>query len=169
MRRLPVLQNKAPDDAAAEQRPPWQWALIATGFVVTLWIPLTIPAEWLGRHLALRLVDVTNSTALARFTAHAAAGDRALLLVLLAGPIAVSFVLACLAAGGLVGRFGGHSGTREAALGGTGAALLVCGMAALGGALRPWPLAVGSLAALAVAGALSTWLGAKFGIKRRPS
>jgi hypothetical protein len=167
-RRLPVLQNKAPDDAAAEQRPPWQWALIAAGFVITLWIPLTIPAEWLGRHLASRLVDVNDRRALAQFTASATAGDRALLLVLWVGPIAVSFILACLAAGGLVGRFGGRSADREALVGGFAAALLVCGIAALGGALRPWPLAVGSLAALGLVGALSTHLGARLGIRRRP-
>lgn len=169
MRRLPVIQNQAPDDAAAAQRPRWQWALIAGGFVVTLWIPLTIPAEWLGRRLALRLVDVTDRAALARFTASAGSGDRALLLTFLVGPLALSFIVACLAAGALVGRFGGRSGAREAALGGVLAALLVCGIAALGGALRPWPLAAGSLVALGFAGAASTWLGAKLGVKLRSS
>jgi hypothetical protein len=45
VRRLPVLPNS---DDAVPKRPPWQRALIAAGFVVTLWLPASALFQLLG-------------------------------------------------------------------------------------------------------------------------
>lgn len=55
VRRLPVLQSKAPEDAAAEARPRWHWVLIGAGFVITIWIPLALIALWVGGAVAVML------------------------------------------------------------------------------------------------------------------
>lgn len=55
VRRLPVIQNKAPEDAEAEERPPWHWVLIGTGFVITIWLPLVMIAVWIGGALPVLL------------------------------------------------------------------------------------------------------------------
>jgi hypothetical protein len=58
VRRLPVLQNKSPEDAAAEERPRWHWVLIGAGLVITIWIPLAFVGLWLrsGPAVLLSLV-----------------------------------------------------------------------------------------------------------------
>lgn len=138
VRRLPVIQSKVSDDLAAEARPPWHWVLIGAGFSVTIWLPLSALAIWVSARLPLG-----------------------------PWPIALSFALACFAAGVLVGRFGGQSGAREAAVGGAvGAAATWC-LAALGGALTPWPVAVASLFVLAVGAVILSWLGGKLGVRLR--
>lgn len=83
-------------------------------------------------------------------------------------PVAISFLLACGLAGALVGRFGGRAKAREAALSGALGAFVAWGIAALGGALRPWPVALISLIVLVGAGAGAAWVGARFGVGARP-
>ncbi|HEY1532953.1 MAG TPA: hypothetical protein VGF76_03015, partial [Polyangiaceae bacterium] len=103
VRRLTVLQNQDTDDAAAARRPRWQWVLIGAGFVITLFLPLSVLGVWLGTLLS-----------------HAIRPDQsgALRIVLGALPVALSFLIACAGAGAMVGRFGGRAKAREAALSG---------------------------------------------------
>jgi hypothetical protein len=79
----------------------------------------------------------------------------------------LSFLIACGGAGALVGRFGGKAKAREAALSGSLGALLGWGLAALGGALSPWLVAVVSLAVLLALGAGAAFVGARLTLARR--
>jgi len=152
VRRLPVLQNQDTDDAAAARRPRWQWVLIGAGFVVTLFLPLS----WIG---------VRVSSWLTLGPLRGASGP--LPIVLGVAPVALSFLIACGGAGALVGRFGGKAKAREAALSGSLGALLGWGLAALGGALSPWLVAVVSLAVLLTLGAGAAFVGARLSLARR--
>jgi hypothetical protein len=150
VRRLTVLQNQDTDDAAAARRPRWHWVLIGAGFVITLFLPLSMIGVWLGAWL---------SRALPRGSATQ--------IVLGAAPVALSFLVACAAAGALVGRFGGKAKAREAALSGSLGALLGWGLAALGGSLSPWLVALASLVLLVAFGAGAAFLGARVALARR--
>src|SRR6478609_9169720 len=70
-------------------------------------------------------------------------------------------------AGALVGRFGGRAKAREAALSGSLGALVGWGLAALGGSLSPWLVAVVSLAVLMIFGAGAAFVGARLTLSRR--
>jgi hypothetical protein len=150
VRRLTVLQNQDTDDAAAARRPRWHWVLIGAGFVITLFLPLSMLGVWLGALLS-----------------RAVPGGGATQIVLGAAPVALSFLIACGAAGALVGRFGGKAKAREAALSGSLGALAGWGLAALGGSLTPWLVALVSLVVLLVFGAGAAFLGARATLPRR--
>ena len=167
VRRLPVIQSAAPEDSAAEARPSWQWTLIGAGFVLTIWLPLAMVALRLGQFLSARFVNPADPQAVARFHETEGSSGLILLATLTILPVVLSFVAACLAGGALVGRFGGRSGKREATLGGALAGLTSCAIAGLGGALTPWPIAVGAFSVLAAGGAVFTRLGAILGLARR--
>jgi hypothetical protein len=114
IRRLPVIQTPAADDAAAASRPAWHWVLIGSGFLVTLFLPLVL----LGSAVA-RSRFAEGLGALPTLTAVAAG---------------VSLALAAALAGYLVARFG-SGGTRVTALaGGLGAFELWC-LVLLGGGM----------------------------------
>ncbi|MET0790042.1 MAG: hypothetical protein ABW061_00850 [Polyangiaceae bacterium] len=150
VRRLTVLQNQDTDDAAAARRPRWHWVLIGAGFVITLFLPLSMLGVWLGGVLS-----------------RALPGAGAIQIVLGAAPVACSFLVACAAAGALVGRFGGKAKAREAALSGSLGALAGWGLAAAGGSLSPWLVALASLVVLVVFGAGAAFLGARITLGRR--
>jgi hypothetical protein len=152
VRRLTVLQNDDTDDALAARRPRWQWVLIGAGFVITLFLPLSELGVFVGRWL----------------TAGMAPGeDGALRIGLGALPVALSFLIACGAAGALVGRFGGRAKAREAALSGALGGFVGWGLAALGGALSPWLVALAALLVLAIFGAGAAFVGARLTLGRR--
>ena len=155
VRRLPVLQNQDTDDAAAARRPRWQWVLIGAGLVITLFLPLSWLGVWLGAWLSRA----------ASSGASGANGTTPIVLGVL--PVALSFLIACAGAGALVGRFGGKAKAREAALSGSLGALIGWGLAALGGSLSPWLLAVVSLAVLVTFGAGAAFVGAQLTLARR--
>lgn len=150
VRRLTVLQNQDTDDAAAARRPRWHWVLIGAGFVITLFLPLSMLGVWLGALLS-----------------RAVAAGATSQIVLGAAPVALSFLAACGAAGALVGRFGGKAKAREAALSGALGALAGWALAALGGSLTPWLVAVSSLIVLVALGAGAAFLGALATLARR--
>jgi len=151
VRRLPVLQNQDTDDAAAARRPRWQWVLIGAGLVITLFLPLSWLGVWLGAWLSRAWPGASGATP----------------IVLGVAPVALSFLIACAGAGALVGRFGGKAKAREAALSGSLGALIGWGLAALGGSLSPWLLAVVSLAVLVISGAGAAFVGARLTLARR--
>jgi len=152
VRRLTVLQDPDTDDAAAARRPRWHWVLIGAGLVVTLFLPLSLLGVWLGTWLSRSVPGDAN---------------RALRIVLGAAPVALSFLIACAGAGALVGRFGGKAKAREAALSGSLGAFSGWGLAALGGSLSPWLVALTSLVVLVTLGAAAAFVGARFTLSRR--
>ena len=162
VRRLTVLQNQDTDDAAAARRPRWQWVLIGAGLVITLFLPLSWLGVWLGAWLSR--VALPGGTGGAAGT-DGAGGTTPIVLGVL--PVALSFLIACAGAGALVGRFGGKAKAREAALSGSLGALIGWGLAALGGSLSPWLVAVVSLAVLLVFGAGAAFVGAHLTLSRR--
>jgi hypothetical protein len=152
VRRLTVLQNQDTDDAAAARRPRWQWVLIGAGFVITLFLPLSLLGVWLGTLLS-----------------HAVRSDEsgATRIVLGALPVALSFLIACAGAGAMVGRFGGRAKAREAALSGALGAFAGWGLAALGRALSPWIVALSALFVLVTLGAGAAFVGARLTLGKR--
>jgi len=152
VRRLTVLQNQDTDDAAAARRPRWQWVLIGAGFVLTLFLPLSLLGVWLGRVLSRALP----------------LGERdATRIVLGALPVAGSFLVACAGAGAMVGRFGGRAKAREAALSGALGAIASWGLAALGGSLSPWIVALTALVVLVLLGAGAAFVAARLTLGKR--
>ncbi|MEP7052971.1 MAG: hypothetical protein ABJB12_21580 [Pseudomonadota bacterium] len=152
VRRLTVLQNQDTDDAAAARRPRWQWVLIGAGFVVTLFLPLSVLGVWLG-------------SVLSRGLPRSASGALRIGLGVL--PVALSFLIACGGAGAAVGRFGGRAKAREAALSGALGAFAGWGLAALGGSLTPFVVAATSLLVLVTLGAAAAFLGARITLPKR--
>jgi hypothetical protein len=150
VRRLPVLQTPVGDDAEAEARPAWQWVVIGAGLVLVLFLPLAILAGWVASRLATRFPPGGALAALAG-----------------ALPIALAHGLAAASAGAFIGRFGRRAGTRSVLLAGGlgGAATLV--LAALGGALSPWTVALGAGTVLIGGGCIFALLGARFGRRKR--
>ena len=79
-----------------------------------------------------------------------------------------AFCVACVGGGACVGRFGGRARAREAAAAGVGASSVVWVVAALGGALTPWPLALAALGALVASSAPLGYVGGRIGERARP-
>jgi hypothetical protein len=126
-RRLPVIQEPTGEDAEAAARPPWQWVLIGSGLLVTIWTP-----------------SVAVCLAIARWLAAGSAGAGPPLGAGLAAIlVAVTFALSSVAAGYLVGRFGRRTQPRHVAFAGLAAAGEIWVLALLGGAF-PTALVGGS-------------------------
>lgn len=133
-RRLPVIQEPTGEDAEAAARPGWQWSLIGSGLLVTIWTPVV------GLVLTL---------------ARPGPGGAA-------GLAALTFSLAALAAGYLVGRFGVRARPRHAIFAGLLAALEIWLLAWLGGAFTSAALGVRAFLVLALLAAgfcgLGPWM-----------
>jgi hypothetical protein len=144
-RRLPVIQEPAGEDAEAAARPAWQWVLIGSGLLVTIWTPLAFVAM----PLAQRLGGGSLPASLA----------------------AVTFALSGVAAGYLVGRFGLRARTKHVALSGVLSAAEIWLLALMGGAITSLLVGVSVFLSLAVlggsSGALGIWLSRRK--KSRPS
>jgi tRNA-(ms[2]io[6]A)-hydroxylase len=167
MRRLPVIQDTASDDAQAADRPRWQWAVIGAGFTATLWAPLALVAAPLGVRLGAAVARVAPED-LVSGVAVLSERQRVTVAVLGAAPLLLVFAVAAALAGGLVGRFGGRSGRREAALGGLIAALGLSSLAIVAGPGLPLLSGLAAFGALAPVGAVSGLLGGVFGVRKRP-
>jgi hypothetical protein len=151
VRRLPVLQNKDAD--VDPNRPKWHWFVIGAGFVVTLFLPLSMLALWIGARMGPPAsLEHPPST---------------LLIVARALPVAFSFMFACGAAGFLVGRFGKLDKSREAALAGVLGAFASFGLSLLGRSSISVGSALISLAVLSVLAAFSGWFGGWLGMRRQ--
>lgn len=167
MRRLPVLQQTAPEDSAAASRPPWQWCLVGAGLATTIWLPLAAVAAPLGASLAAHWLRVAPAE-VASGKVQLGPGQLALLAALSALPLIVCFGIAAAAAGALVGRFGGKAGKREAGIAGVIAAFIVTSVAVVGGAGLSASGFAGAALVLAAVGGAAGYVGAGFGAARRP-
>jgi hypothetical protein len=125
-RRLPVIQEPTGEDAEAAARPPWQWVLIGSGLLVTIWTP-----------------TVALTLAIARKIAASTASGAP------PGP-GISAVLVGLTFG--LARFGVRTKPRHAVYSGLVAAAEIWLLALLGGA---FPSAVVGVSALLSLSALS--------------
>jgi MFS family permease len=151
-RRLPVLQNAAPEPPA-EDRPPWRWAALGAVATFIAWLPLSLLTQTaVTRAVPLEAEDGTP---------NARAG------VLLACCHALAFFAGAFAGGFLVGRLGDKVGRREAAAAGAlaGALSWTLGISqgAPGGALA-WGLLLVIILALGAGGGS---LGGALGLRLR--
>ena len=142
IRRLPVIQAPTGDDADAAARPGWQWVLIGSGLLVTIWTPFVALALLAARKIA---------------AAGAATGPG-----VAASLVAVTFALSAVAAGYLVARFGQRTQLRHGVFSGLLAAAEIWFLALLGGAFTSAMVGASaflSLSALSSAFcALGAWL-----------
>lgn len=129
-RRLPVIQEPSGEDAEAAARPAWQWVLIGSGLLVTIWTPSVAVALAVARKIAALQGEAPGATVAAAL-------------------VAATFALASLAAGYLVARFGRRTRPRHAVYSGLLAAAEIWLLALLGGAFVSALLGVSALLSLA--------------------
>jgi hypothetical protein len=142
-RHLPVLKEPPGDDPDTPPRPPWQWVGFGALGIFVVWLPLA----WATTLVVLRLGGP-----------EAPPVTQALLF-------AASLVLAALAGGYLVGRWGTRGvGVREAALSGLSAGLVAATIAS-GSLGVPLRLLVAAVAVTVAAPPAA--LGGRLGMKKR--
>lgn len=121
-RRLPVVQSPAEPDSE-EPRPAWHWVGFGAVAIFVAWLPLAYLAEAVGRRLAAGRVG-PGEDAIAKLSRS----DRLTVLAMIAAPQAVALVLAAMAGGFLVTRFGQGTRRRDAAFSGLSVGLLALGL-----------------------------------------
>jgi hypothetical protein len=141
-RRLPVIQEPTGEDAEAAARPGWQWVLIGSGLLVTIWTPFVALALMLTRKIA-------------EASAGAAPGAG-----VAASVVAATFALSAVAAGYLVARFGQRTRPRHAVFSGLLAAGEIWLLALLGGAFGSSLVGLTALLSLSALSAAFCALGA---------
>lgn len=145
-RRLPVIQEPTGDDAEAALRPAWQWVLIGSGLLVTIWTPC----------VALVML-IAGKVAAARAGSPPIGSSVAALLV------AATFALSALAAGYLVARFGRRTQQKHRYLAGLAASFEIWVLVGLGGGFDSALLAATEFVTISALGAsfcgLGGWLG----------
>jgi len=149
-RRLPVIQEPAGEDAEAAARPPWQWVLIGSGLLVTIWTP-----------------TVGVVIAVARQLASSRPGAPPLGAGVAAALVATTFALAAVAAGYLVARFGRRTQLRHTFLAGLSASLEIWVLAWMGGAFDSALVASTAVVSLSALGASFCGLGGWLGRRRK--
>lgn len=148
-RRLPVIQEPTGEDAEAAARPPWQWVLIGSGLLVTIWTPTVAVVLALARKIAGPGGSPGPAVA--------------------ASLVAVTFAAASVAAGYLVARFGVRTRPRHAVFSGLVAALEIWALALLGGAFSSALVGVSALVSLAALAAGFCAIGPVLARRRKPS
>jgi len=151
-RRLPVIQEPTGEDAEAAARPPWQWVLIGSGLLVTIWTP-----------------SVVLVLALARKIAASAANGAAPGPGLSAALVGLTFGLSALAAGYLVARFGVRTKPRHAVFSGLLATAEIWLLALAGGAFPSALVGLSALLSLAALAAGFCALGPLLARRKQPS
>lgn len=138
-RRLPVIQEPAGEDADAAARPPWQWVLIGSGLLVTIWTPSVAVCLAVARKISAE---------------NAAVGAEVAAVL-----VATTFALASVAAGYLVARFGTKTRARHAVLAGLVASAEIWLLALMGGAFASALVGGSALISLAALAALFSGFG----------
>jgi hypothetical protein len=151
VRRLTVINAPTGEDAEAAARPPWSWVVIGGVLVLIFFLPASLAGLWLGARLSQQFGENENGARLAG-----------------ALPQIVAFALASWSAGALVGRFGGATRPRHGlAAGALGASFAVV-PSLLGRVPASVAVALGGGLVLIGLGSLLGWVGARYGIRRRP-
>jgi tRNA-(ms[2]io[6]A)-hydroxylase len=156
-----IQEPAGPDDG----RPAWHWTLIGALFALSIWVPLAMLSGWVAGKTVQRLVGDVGPDTLGEKLANSLPPTRVGLWLAVTGVPILTFALACIAAGALVGRFGTRAGAKEAALGGV--------IAALAGSLfsvaqAGWGYALAGLLVLLPVGGGAGFLGGRVGWGRRP-
>jgi hypothetical protein len=150
VRRLPVLQTSTL--AEEPTRPSWHWIVIGAGFVITMWLPLTMIAVWVAPRLAAWLMPNGRSGAVA---------------ALAVAPIVLALALASLGGGALVARFGTGASRRHTVAAGVLAATIAWCLALALGTLGEWVVAAASWGATAAIAAAFCVLGGWLATRKR--
>jgi hypothetical protein len=150
VRRLPVLNVPTGEEAEAAERPPSQWVLIGALLEVSLFLPSSLLALWLGERLARSVGGSGASAALAALPVLLALGGSA------------------WSAGAISARFGIRTRPLHQVAGGALGSIFIVGLSLLGRV--PWSFGLVAAAASLVigVGAFCAWLGARYGLRRRP-
>lgn len=164
MRRLPVINSAAPEDEAAAARPRWQWVLIGAGFTGVFWIPVALFVGPLAVPLAEAAVSRTFGVQVLG-NPSLGARERAVLGVLTALPLIVTYALAGAGAGLVMGRFARRSPPGDAAVAAVSCAALLALLAAA--TLQAPGMVLLAFAALAPVGAAAAYAGARSRAARR--
>jgi hypothetical protein len=151
-RRLPVIQEPTGEDAEAAARPPWQWVLVGSGLLVTIWTPLVAIVLAIARKIAAS-------------SASGAAPGPGLSAVL----VGLTFGFAALAASYLVARFGVRTKPRHAVFSGLVAAAEIWLLALLGGAFPTALVGVSALLSLSALAAGFCALGPLVARRKKPT
>jgi hypothetical protein len=149
VRRLPVLNAPSGDDAEAAERPPSQWVAISALLEVSLFLPSSLLALWLGERLA-RSVDGSGAAAM------------------IALPVLLALAGSAWSAGALSARFGIRTRPLHQVVGGALGSVLILGLSLFGRV--PWSFWLVATAGSLMIGvsALFAWLGARYGQRLRP-
>lgn len=153
-RRLPILQNKAPEEETeAEARPPWHWSGIGVVVDFLVWLPMAAAIAALTARLSQNAAALGMGTGLLVVALHL-----------------FGFLLATFIGGFFIGKFGGDAGPKEGAVSGFVTAAIAVALAAASPALSAtillWPTLLGILGGF---GAACGFYGAKLGKNRRGS
>lgn len=131
-RKLPVLNEPAPPKKTEEgqepvpERPPWHWVGFGTVAIFAVWLPLAYVAGAVSRSMQIsRFGADASPDQIALAMAAMSEGERMRLSALMTLPLVMGLALAAFCGGLLVGRFGSGTGTREAALSGVVATVVV--------------------------------------------
>jgi len=120
-RRLPVVQTGEP---AEEPRPAWHWVGFGAVAIFIVWLPLAYLAEALGRRLTAGILGPAGESHFSELSRS----ERLAVLARIAVPQGFALVLAAMAGGFLVTRFGQKTTPRDAAFAGLSVGALALGL-----------------------------------------
>ncbi len=161
-KRLPVLKSAPPEDPT-ELRPPWHWVGFGAAAILLAWVLLTYIAQALvQRWIAAKFGSDTSAADISARVAQLTGVDRWKLTGVVIGMPMLALVLGCIAGAYLVGRWGDrNASTRECALSGFAAALIVAVLTVASGPAS-W-----TIVGLVILATLSASVGGFFGIRKR--
>jgi hypothetical protein len=145
-----VLNVPSGDDAEAAERPSSQWVLIGALLQVSLFLPSSLLALWLGERLA-RGVDGSGAAA-----------------ALVALPVLLALAGSAWSAAAISARFGIRTRPLHQVTGGALGSVLIVGLSLFGRVAWSFGLAAAAGSLVIGVGAFCAWLGARYGLRRRP-
>ncbi len=160
IKRLPVVQPKASEDEAAEQRSRPAWVTVGVVLAAVFWVPSLLVALWVRARLFATFVGDREPSAVSEGTLAALGVAGALLVVL-------SLAVACVAATAIVGRFGLRTFPRDGSFVGGLVAVGAVALAEVGGTGLGLGAALAVHGTLLVVGALAGRAGHRLGARAR--
>jgi hypothetical protein len=164
-RRLPVLRSTPSEEEGEPPRPVWQWIGFGVAAIFGAWVPLQYAGEAIAQRVSRAFVGEPQSyDELQLALAALSQADHAKLTVALFAARVVPIVLATLAGGYLMGRWGTDKVTaRHAAIAGAASAAAVTAMLLV----MPAPMALTTPLVLFVIMVPVAWLGGRAGLTAR--